>query len=363
MKIESATAELYGLPLKEPWAAQSYRIDEIEIVVVRLKADDGTVGDGFTWTVGVGGPAIKKVIESELIPRLVGKEASPRPRWHELWRGVHDAGGGGLTTIALGAIDIGLWDLQGKRLEMPLTQMLGTCRDAIPAYGSGINLNRSIEELEDQARRWLELGYKGAKIKVGIGDPYEDRKRVQAVRNVVGHLPLMVDANQGWNVTQALQACHLLEGLELTWLEEPLVADDLLGHARLRAATSVPIAVGEDLYNIYDFNQYLALSACDFVQPDVARVGGITPFLDIAALTQAWNVPLAPHFMMEITGQLLCCLPTGLLLEDVEGGSLSELGALKQEIRVEDGMFHPPMVPGHGVVFDFDRIAAFRKSD
>lgn len=361
MNVDEATVDLYGLPLAPAWGDQTHEVSEIEIAVVRLVANDGTLGHGFTWTVGVGGAAVKSLIETEIIPRLVGREALPRPRWHELWRALHDAGGGGVTTIALGAIDIGLWDMLGQRLGMPLTTLLGQCRDEIPAYASGINLNLSIDELETQAQRWVEAGYRAAKIKVGIGDLDEDHQRVTAVKRVLGSRPIMADANQGWNVTQAREACRVFEDLHLRWLEEPLVADDVDGHARLRQASSIPIAVGENLYTIYQFNQYLAAGACDYVQPDVARVGGITPFLEIAALTHAWNVPLAPHFMMEITGQLLCCLPTGHVLEDVEGGSLSELGALKQEIRVKNGMFRPINRPGHGVEFDFDRIAAFRK--
>jgi L-alanine-DL-glutamate epimerase-like enolase superfamily enzyme len=361
MHVDQATVDLYGLPVRSNWGDQTHQVNEVEIAVVRLVADDGTVAHGFTWTVGVGGAAIKSLLESEIIPRLIGKEALPRPRWRELWQALHDAGGGGLTTIALGAIDIGLWDMVGRSLGMSLTELLGRCRRAIPAYASGINLNLTIEELEAQAQLWLEAGYKAAKIKVGIGDLHEDHRRIAAVRDVLGKHPLMVDANQGWDVTQAREASRVFEDLDLTWLEEPLVADDVDGHARLRQKSAIPIAVGENLYTLYQFNQYLAAGACDYVQADVARVGGITPFLEIATLTQAWNVPLAPHFMMEITGQLMCCLPTACILEDVEGGSLTELGALKEDICVRGGMFEPPARPGHGVEFDFERIAAFRK--
>jgi L-alanine-DL-glutamate epimerase-like enolase superfamily enzyme len=360
-KVEQATVALYSFPLKRPWGDQTHEVSEIEIAIVRLTDDDGVIGDGFTWTVGVGGRAITALIESEVIPRLLGKEASPRPRWYELWHALHDAGGGGLTTIALGAVDIALWDLLGKQQGRSLTQMLGACRRAIPAYGSGVDLNLSIDELEDECRQWVARGYRAVKIKVGAATLAEDRRRVATVRKAIGDLPLMVDANQGWDTSAALRACRALQEFDLTWVEEPLIADDLFGHARLRACSPVPIAVGENLYTVYDFNRYLASGACDYIQPDVARVGGITPFLDIAALAGTWNVPLAPHFMMEITGQLLCCIPGAFLLEDVEGGSLSELGALRHEIRVEDGLFRPPELPGHGVEFDFDSISALAK--
>ena len=361
-RIEEASVALYGLPLGRAWGDQTHQASEIEVVIVRLTSEEGIVGDGFSWTAGVGGRAIVSLVESEIVPRLMGKEASPRPRWHELWRALHDAGGGGLTTTALGAVDIALWDLLGKQLGSSLTGMLGRWRETVQAYASGIDLNMSIEELEEEVRRWVGRGYEAVKIKVGSPSIEEDRRRVARVRKIIGARPLMVDANQGWDVTGALRACRQLEEFDLTWMEEPLVSDDTLGHAKLRAASPVPIAVGENLYTAYDFNRYLALEACDYAQPDVARVGGITPFLDIAAVTSAWNVPLAPHFMMEITGQLLCCLPGAFLLEDVEGGSLSELGALKEGIAVQEGRFHPPEDPGHGIQFDFDAIGPFRKA-
>ena len=323
MRIASGTADLYRLPLARPLSDQTHYLEHIDLTVVRLTSDDGAVGDGYALTVGTGGAAVRELIGTSLIPRLHGKEIQPRPRWHELWRAVHDLGSRGMTAIALGAVDIALWDLLGKRYDRSLTDLLGPCRDAIPAYGSGVNLNLPVGDLEQQVRRWVELGYKGVKVKVGVGGLREDRRRLEAVRNAIGDVPLMVDANQGWQVPQAIEACSLFADLELTWLEEPLLAEDLLGYARLRERVPTPIAAGENLFSVHEVNQYLAMSACDYLQVDVVKVGGITPFLDIAALAHAWNVPLAPHHKMELSGQLLCCLPAGYLVEDLEGMSLT----------------------------------------
>ena len=121
------------------------------------------------------------------------------------------------------------------------------------------------------------------------------------------------------------------------WVEEPLLADDVEGHARLRRRVRSPIAIGENVYTLQQFNHFLARGGCDFVQADVVRVGGITPYLEIAALARAWGAPLAPHFMMGCPGQLLCCLPHGHILESIDGGSLTDLGALAEPIRIEDG--------------------------
>ena len=142
------------------------------------------------------------------------------------------------------------------------------------------------------------------------------------------------------------------------WIEEPLLADDVEGHAPPAAAGPAPLALGENVYTLQQFNHFLARGACDFVQADVVRVGGITRYLEIAALTRAFGVPLAPHFMMELSGQLLCCLPHGHILENIDGGSLTDLGALSEPIQITYGYFTPPDAPGHGIVFDRDTLAA-----
>jgi len=362
IRIATGTAQLYRLPLARPLSDQTHHLEHVDLTIVRLTSDDKTIGDGYALTVGTGGAAVRELIETSLIPRLHGKDIHPRPLWHELWRAVHDLGSRGLTAIAIGAVDIALWDLLGKVAGRPLTDLLGRSRATIPAYGSGVNLNLSVGELTQQVRRWVEVGYKGVKVKVGTGSLREDRRRLEAVRNAIGDIPLMADANQGWNVPQAIEACSLFADLELTWLEEPILAEDLLGYARLRERATTPIAAGENLFSVHEVNQYLAMSAFDYLQADVVKVGGITPFLDIAALAHAWNVPLAPHHKMELSGQLLCCLPAGYLVEDLEGMSLTDLGALRRAIRVEDGLYSPPAVPGHGLEFDFEHLAKFRVS-
>jgi L-alanine-DL-glutamate epimerase-like enolase superfamily enzyme len=254
-------------------------------------------------------------------------------------------GGGGVTTTALAALDIALWDLTAKEVGKSLVALLGPVRERVLAYASGINLNKSEPELALQVRGWRAAGFKAFKIKIGKPEIEEDVERLTKVREVAGRLPVMVDANQGWDIGRAERAIHALEPQGPYWIEEPLLADDVEGHARLRARVRTPIAIGENVYTLQQFNHFLARGACDFVQADVVRVGGITPYLEIAALARAFGVPLAPHFMMELSGQLLCCLPHGHILESIDGGSLTDLGALSEPIRIEDGHFTPARAP------------------
>ncbi|MCL6601215.1 MAG: mandelate racemase/muconate lactonizing enzyme family protein, partial [Alicyclobacillus macrosporangiidus] len=293
-------------------------------------------------------------------PTLIGEEVAPRVVWQHMWKQAHDAGGGGISTMALAAIDIALWDLVAKEQARPLVQVLGQYRSSIPAYGSGVNLNLTLSELEEQVRRWIDSGYQAVKIKVGKPDLEEDLERLNLVRKLVGPTrPIMVDANQGWDITSAVRAIESYRPFNLFWIEEPLLADDIQGHARLRKLVNAPIAIGENVYTKYQFNEYLALGACDFVQADVIRVGGITPYLEIATLAQTWDVPMAPHFMLEISGQLMCCIPNALILEDVEGGSFRDLGILAKDVGVKNGTFEPPKDPGHGIVLDRDVLKQY----
>lgn len=354
MKITAVNSQLARLPLQYgEWGDTFHRVTHIEIIVTDVTTDTGLTGTGFSHTSGVGGLTLKSLIDRDLGPFVIGREVAPRPLWHECWNHVRDLGAGGFTTTAMAAVDIALWDLVAKDVGKPLTHILGgKCREKVLTYASGINLNKSVGELVDQVKGWKKDGFKAFKVKVGKPEIDEDVERLTKVREVAGRLPVMVDANQGWNIGHAARAINAYQHLSPHWIEEPMLADDIDGHARLRQLVTSPIAIGENVYTIQQFNQYLARGACDFIQADIVRVGGITPYLDIAGLARAWNIPLAPHFMMELTGQLLCCLPNGYILENIDGGSLTDLRALTRPFKIVDGYFIPPTTPGHGIEFD-----------
>jgi L-alanine-DL-glutamate epimerase-like enolase superfamily enzyme len=358
VRIEAVETQLARLPLSSPWRDAIQDVTHIELVVTDVTTDTGLTGTGFSYTGGVGGRTLRAMLDHDLAPFVTGQPAAPRGLWHKCWHHLHNLGGGGLTTTALAALDIALWDLAAKDAGKSLVALLGPCRERILAYASGINLNKSEAALVEQVKGWRAAGFKAFKIKVGKPEIAEDVERLAKVRAVAGGLPVMVDANQGWDIGHAARAINAFAPLAPHWVEEPLLADDVEGHARLRRLVQSPLAIGENVYTLQQFNHYLACGACDFVQADVVRVGGITPYLEIAALARAWGVPLAPHFMMELSGQLLCCLPNAHILESIDGGSLTDLQALAEPIRIVDGWFTPPDRLGHGIVCDRAALAA-----
>lgn len=356
MRIESLEFHLSRLPLpRGTWGDQIHTVTHIEIITSRLTTDTGVVGVGLSHTSGVGGITMMAMLR-ELAPTLVGQVVAPVPLWHRSWQYLRDNGPGGTTTLALAAVDIAVWDALAKDRGVPLVDLLGRVRDRVPLYGSGINLNLSAEEVVEQVRGWKADGFFAAKVKVGKPDLEEDVERLTKIREAVGMFPLMVDANQGWTYGQAVQAMHRFEHLDLFWVEEPLRVDDVVGHARLRARASTPIGLGENVYTLQQFNQYLVEDACDFVQADLGRVGGITPYLDIAALARAYSAPMTPHFVVELSGTVLCSIPNGMCGEMTEGGTLSELGAIVPQ-PPQKGFYVPREVPGHGLELDVENLS------
>ena len=354
MKITQMDVRLHRVPLEKPWGDSTHQISQIELVVCRLSTDAPHTGVGYSYTVGSGGAAVASLMRAYLAPIVVGEDPLYIERlWHRLWQECHDTGARGIGGLAINAIDMALWDLSGKAAGKPLHLLLGGSRDKIIAYGSGVNLNLSQDQLLTQVEDWLSRGYEAVKIKVGKEDPGEDVERVGAVRELIGRKRrLMLDANQAWTVSEATTRTRMLEHYYPYWIEEPLISDDVLGHARLRAAVSTAIAVGENIHSRFEMATYVQLGAVDIVQADVVRIGGITEWLKVAHMVDSFNLKIAPHFVLELSGSLLCAIPNALILEDVEGGSLTDLGVLEEPLPVRNGYWSPSRRPGHGIVFD-----------
>jgi L-alanine-DL-glutamate epimerase-like enolase superfamily enzyme len=343
--IAGLRSTLHRVPMARPWSPE---MTHIHVVVTEVTTDEGETGTGFSWAPWVGGAAVHALLETDIKDLAIGMPAHPEVVFDELWWRLHEAGRGGLTTTALAALDLALWDL---RSVDGLVDTLGRRRDSVEVYGSGVNRHYTLKELVAQAERWSARGLTGVKIKVGRPD---DVTRVAAVREVMGpSARLMLDANQLWDLPSALRAIDALRPYDPYWIEEPIPAADINGYARLRASVDVPIALGENTYTTYEFRDLLVAGACDIVQPNVVRVGGITPFLRIVELARAFDVPTYPHLLMDISGQLACSLPNEAMVEDVEDASFADLGLLSAPfpVRVDGNVLTPGGHRGLGFRF------------
>lgn len=335
-------------------AIQSFDCQETPFV--RITDADGVVGTGYSYTIGTGGPAIISLLERTLAPALIGKDAEQiEGIWHELSFMTHATTVGPLTALALAAIDIALWDLRCHRARLPLHLMAGGAQESIPLYTTeGGWLHLSPAALVDDAAKAKASGFQGCKIKVGR-PVNEDVARLRAVRDAVGDsFEIFTDANQAFRVDEAIRRARRYEELDIGWLEEPLPADDISGHVRLSQHSSVPIAVGESLYSALHFREYLQQGACSVVQVDVARIGGITPWLKVAHLAECFNVPVCPHFLMELHVSLCTAVPNARWLEYIpQLDDLTHTG-----LRIENGRAFPSDQPGLGIDWSQQAIDA-----
>ncbi|RLK52458.1 mandelate racemase/muconate lactonizing enzyme family protein [Microbacterium telephonicum] len=328
--ITAFDARLVRVPLTRPWAAD---VTSVGVVATRVVRGDGVEGWGFSWTPQIGAEAVLALLQHDIARYAVGRDADPAALWQPAWEHLHEAGGGGLTTIALAGLDLALWDAEARAAGQAVSGLLGRRRDRVRAYGSGVNLHYPTDELAAQVRRWVDAGFDAVKVKVGKPDVAEDADRLAAVREALGpDRALMIDANQRWDLDRATRSLEALADFDLAWIEEPLRADDLAGHTelarRLAASSRVPIALGENVHTIHRLADFLRAGAAQIVQPNIVRVGGITPFRRIAALAADEGAALHPHLLPELSGQLALTLDQEVMVEDVEDAGFGDLGAL-----------------------------------
>jgi L-alanine-DL-glutamate epimerase-like enolase superfamily enzyme len=282
---------------------------------------------------------------------LLGEDACQiEALWQKLFWATHATAIGPITSLALAAVDTALWDIRCKAAEQPLWLMAGGAKNKVPLYDTeGGWLHLTTAELVEGAIQASEKGWSGIKLKIGKSHAEEDAERLQAVRKAVGpRMHLMVDANQSMTYPEAKRRAHMLEDIGIFWFEEPLPAEDISGHTRLAASTSIPIAVGESLYSASHFREYLVAGAAGIVQVDVARIGGITPWLKVAHLAESFNVQVAPHFVMELHISLTAAVPNSLYVEY----NLQLRAVTTQEVKIEDGYAIAPSEPGLGIAWD-----------
>ena len=278
--IKTVETGLYRIPLTVILSDSTHgEIAAFELVTCRVRDSDGAEGTGYTYTVGRNGGAIADILRREIPELIEGRQADDTEAiWHHVWWGLHYGGRGGPPVLALSALDIALWDLKARRANLPLFGLLGGFDARVPCYAGGIDLDLSVEALLKQTDDNLAQGFRAIKMKVGRPDLASDAARVQAMRQHLGDgFPLMADANMKWTVEEAIRAARALQPYDLTWLEEPIIPDDIAGHARIMATGGVPIAAGENLRSLWEFKNYIAAGAVSYPEPDVTIAAASRP--------------------------------------------------------------------------------------
>lgn len=361
MTVDALSCDRYRIPLPVVLSDATHGdMAAFDLIAVRIADGEGREGMGYTYAgSGAGAGAIRSLIADDLFPLLEGAdETRIEALWKRMWRRTHFIGRGGPVAFAMAAVDIALWDLKARQAEMPLWRLLGGNDPQVRAYAGGIDLQFPLERLLEQTRANLDNGFRAIKMKVGRDRLAEDVERVGAMRDFLGPgFPLMADANMGWTADRAVEAALALADARLGWLEEPMAPEDIAGHARLRRMAPVPVAAGENLHTLAEFRAYMEAEAVSYPEPDVATCGGVTPWLKVAKLAEAFDLPVTSHGVHDIHLHLLAAVPNASYLE-VHGFGLEKF--IAEPLVVRDGFATAPDRPGHGVSFDWKGLEALR---
>ena len=359
--LASIETALYRIPLPGVLTDSTHgAMTAFELITVALRDEEGAEGTGYTFTVGRNGAAVHALIAEELGEVLRGQDADLIERlWQKMWWALHYGGRGGPATLAVSAVDIALWDLKSRRLGTPLYRLLGGHDPLVRAYAGGIDLDLPLDDLLRQTDGNLGKGFRAIKMKVGRQHLREDVERVRAMRAHLGpDVPLMVDANMRWTADEAIRAARAFQPFDLGWLEEPTIPDDVPGHVRIVRDGGLPIATGENLHTLHEFTTLVAAGGVTLPEPDVTNCGGVTVFMKIARLAEAFNLPVTSHGAHDITVHLLAAVPNASFLE-AHGFGLDRY--LAEPLRIENGLAVAPERPGHGVDLDWQGLEAVRE--
>lgn len=356
LTIRSITARAVVLKLKRPVVARIATLSEWPVILIDLHTEEGVTGRGYLE------PYVVKSMRY-LVPALhdfgdmfKGRRLAPVELFDAARKSLHFVGYEGLSMIAASGLDMAAWDALAKAANQPLCVLLGGTVGPVKSYNSNGLWLKSPEAVATEA---IELrdegGFTGLKLRLGRERISDDLATLDAVRKAVGDdIHLMVDFNQGLTLAEALERCHMIDDHGLAWIEEPIVYDNLDGYVRLAAELKTPLQIGENFYGPREMHKALQRGACDLVMPDFMRIGGVTGWMRAAAIAGSAGIPMSTHLYPEVAAHVMRVTETAHWLEWQDWVD----PILQQPYAIKDGNLHIPDVPGVGIDWNEDVVAA-----
>lgn len=358
MKITDIKVSLLNVPPPGVYEAGGRKVTGYWHVLARVRTSDGV--EGFGYLVALREAMVRPVAMAcrELAGVLIGMNVLEHAAaWSKLETAGNWIGPGGLLHYAISPLDIAMWDAAGKTLGQPLYRLIGGATDRLPVYASdGFWYNLTLDQLAQSTRERVAEGFTAVKLRIGHEpEAAAEVRRVQAVREAAPGVKVLVDATETWDLPTAMRTGAALQEAGIHWLEDPIAHQDVQGYARLSANLRVPIATGEHLYQASDFARLIEARGTSIALIDLGRIGGITPWLHVAALAHGYGIPVCGHVLPEVHAHLAPAVPNGYLIEYVPR-SASILQAMPQ---LEAGFLVAPQAPGLGLALDEVAVKRF----
>jgi mandelate racemase len=353
-KIRELRVRAVRVPMTIPHRTASGTVSESPLVLTDVVTEEGIVGHSYVFCYSALALKPVALLVKGIEPMIAGLPVAPFDIERLLAARFRLLGPQGLTGIAMAAIDMALWDTLARAHELPLVRLLGGVPKPIPAYGAtgfdGADVSARV------AADWVERGFKGVKAKIGYADARADLEVVRALRNAVGEgVALMVDYNQSLTPTEGAHRVRMLDDEGLTWVEEPTITDDYAGHARIAREVRTSIQCGENWWGTHDMTKAIDAGACDYVMPDVMKIGGVTGWLRAAALAEAHAIRMSNHLFVEFSTHLLGVTPTAHWLEYADWFN----PIIERPLSIVDGCAVPDERPGSGVEWNEQAVAKY----